>query len=71
MKDAHIFGEKVTCAAVSLHLHIVPHIQVQCHKPHWHLHSTFGDLNYTVGCAMKMWIETIPLATMKMTIAES
>ena len=36
-----VLGEKVACAAVSLHLYILLYIQVQCYLPLLQLHFSF------------------------------
>ena len=38
-----MLGEKVVCAAISPHLCMLSHIQVQCCPLLWLLHSDFGD----------------------------
>ena len=40
-----MLGEKVVCAAVSPHLCMLSHIQVQCYPPLGLMHSNFGDFN--------------------------
>lgn len=54
-----MLGEKIACAAISPHLHILLYVQVQCHPPLWQLHSVMGDFSNEV-CYVK-----------KITVAES
>ena len=49
-----VFGERVACGAVSLNLHILSDIRVQCCPPLSPLHSDFGDLSNGVCHVMKI-----------------
>ena len=38
-----LLGEKIECAAISPHLHMLSYIQMQCHLLLLQLHSDLGD----------------------------
>ena len=51
-----VLGEKVACAAVSPHLHILLHIQVQCFPPYLQLRYGFGNFNNGVMSWRLLWL---------------